>query len=42
MTAFREWERYIGERFADLKRIPQPTLVVNGTHDDMVVVQNSY
>jgi len=31
-----------GERFAGLKRIHQPTLVVNRVHDDMVPVQNSY
>jgi pimeloyl-ACP methyl ester carboxylesterase len=42
MAAFREWERYSGERFADLKRIRQPTLVVNGIHDEMVPVSNSY
>jgi pimeloyl-ACP methyl ester carboxylesterase len=42
MAAFREWERYSGERFADLKRIPQPTLVLNGVHDEMIPVSNSY
>jgi pimeloyl-ACP methyl ester carboxylesterase len=42
MAAFQEWEQYKGERFADLKRIKQPTLVVNGVFDDMIVVQNSY
>ena len=31
MAPFREWEKYSGERFADLKRIQQPALVVNGT-----------
>jgi pimeloyl-ACP methyl ester carboxylesterase len=37
------WERrYSGERFADLKRIPQPTLVLNGVHDEMIPVSNSY
>lgn len=35
MAAFREWERFTGTRFADLQRIPQPTLVVNGIHDEM-------
>lgn len=40
--AFREWEQYKGERFADLKRISQPTLVVNGVHDVMVPIANSY
>jgi pimeloyl-ACP methyl ester carboxylesterase len=42
MAAFREWEQPIGTRFADLKGITQPTLVVNGIHDDMVPVSNSY
>ena len=42
MAAFREWEKYAGERFADLKRIQQPTLVVNGIHDEMIPVSNSY
>jgi pimeloyl-ACP methyl ester carboxylesterase len=42
MAAFREWEQPIGIRFADLKGITQPTLVVNGIHDDMVPVSNSY
>jgi pimeloyl-ACP methyl ester carboxylesterase len=42
MAAFGEWEKYTGERFADLKRIQQPTLVVNGVHDEMIPVLNSY
>ena len=42
IVAFREWEKYSGNRFADLKRIPQPTLVVNGIHDEMIPVSNSY
>ncbi len=42
MGAFREWEKPSGERFADLKGIRQPTLVVNGVHDEMVPVRNSY
>ncbi len=42
MAAFREWEQYTGDRFADLKRIQQPTLVVNGIHDEMIPVPNSY
>jgi pimeloyl-ACP methyl ester carboxylesterase len=42
MAAFREWEQYQGERFVDLKRITQPTLVVNGIHDEMIPVANSY
>jgi pimeloyl-ACP methyl ester carboxylesterase len=42
MAAFREWEKSTGERFADLKRIPHPTLVVNGVNDEMIPVRNSY
>jgi len=42
MAAFREWEHFTGERFADLKDIKQPTLVVNGIYDDMIPVSNSY
>jgi pimeloyl-ACP methyl ester carboxylesterase len=42
VAAFREWERYDGNRFHDLTQIQQPTLVVNGTQDDMIPVTNSY
>jgi pimeloyl-ACP methyl ester carboxylesterase len=42
IAAFREWEQPTGARFADLKGIQQPTLVVNGIHDEMVPVSNSY
>jgi len=42
IAAFRDWERSRGERFADLKSIRQPTLVVNGVHDEMIPVRNSY
>ena len=42
MAAFREWEQFQGERFADLSGIRQPTLVVNGVHDEMIPVSNSY
>jgi pimeloyl-ACP methyl ester carboxylesterase len=42
MVAFREWDRFSGERFADLRNIKQPTLVVNGVHDEMIAVRNSY
>jgi pimeloyl-ACP methyl ester carboxylesterase len=42
MAAFRDWEKFSGQRFADLKSIPHPTLVVNGIHDEMIPVQNSY
>ena len=42
LAAFREWEQFTGERFADLQRISQPTLVVNGVRDEMIPVRNSY
>ena len=42
MAAFREWEQPAGTRFADLEGIYQPTLVVNGIHDEMIAVSNSY
>jgi pimeloyl-ACP methyl ester carboxylesterase len=42
IASFREWEQVAGERFSDLKRIPHPTLVVNGVHDEMIPVSNSY
>jgi pimeloyl-ACP methyl ester carboxylesterase len=42
MAAFREWDQITGERFAVLKDIRQPTLVVNGVHDEMIPVRNSY
>jgi pimeloyl-ACP methyl ester carboxylesterase len=42
LAAFREWEHCEAERFADLKRITRPTLVVNGVHDEMIPVRNSY
>jgi pimeloyl-ACP methyl ester carboxylesterase len=42
LAAFREWERFTGERFADLKRIRHPTLVVQGFNDEMIPVRNSY
>ncbi len=42
MAAFREWEQFSGERFANIKSIKTPTLVVNGTHDEMIPVSNSY
>jgi pimeloyl-ACP methyl ester carboxylesterase len=41
-AAFHEWEQFSGERFADLQRIRQPTLVVNGIFDEMIPVSNSY
>jgi pimeloyl-ACP methyl ester carboxylesterase len=42
IAAFRDWERATGERFANLKGIRQPTLVVSGVHDEMIPVRNSY
>jgi pimeloyl-ACP methyl ester carboxylesterase len=42
LASFRDWERLDGERFADLKGIRQPVLVVNGIHDEMIPVRNSY
>jgi hypothetical protein len=42
MAAFAEWEQFKGERFPHLKNIRQPTLIVNGTHDEMIPVRNSY
>lgn len=42
MAAFRDWEEFSGERFADLRGIRQPVLVVNGVHDEMIPVRNSY
>jgi pimeloyl-ACP methyl ester carboxylesterase len=42
IAAFREWEKFTSQRFADLRRIPHPTLVVNGIHDEMIPVANSY
>jgi len=42
LAAFRDWERFGGERFAELRRIRQPTLVVNGIHDEMIPIPNSY
>jgi pimeloyl-ACP methyl ester carboxylesterase len=42
IAAFRAWERVDGERFARLRRITQPSLVVNGVRDAMIPVRNSY
>jgi pimeloyl-ACP methyl ester carboxylesterase len=42
MAAFREWERVTGERFGELRRISTPTLVVDGIHDELIPVPNSY
>ena len=42
MAAFADWEHYTGQRFADLQRIHQPALVVNGVEDVMIPIANSY
>jgi pimeloyl-ACP methyl ester carboxylesterase len=42
VIAFREWEKFTGKRFADLAATRQPTLVVNGIHDEMIPISNSY
>jgi pimeloyl-ACP methyl ester carboxylesterase len=42
MAAFREWEQIAGNRFSELATIGQPTLVVNGIHDEMIPIANSY
>jgi len=42
MAAFREWEQSTETRFADLRAIDHPTLVINGIHDEMIPVSNSY
>jgi pimeloyl-ACP methyl ester carboxylesterase len=42
LAAFRDWEKFTGQRFANLKSIRHPTLVVNGIYDEMIPVQNSY
>lgn len=42
IAAFRAWEKVDGERFAKLRNIKQPCLVVNGVFDSMIPVRNSY
>jgi pimeloyl-ACP methyl ester carboxylesterase len=42
IAAFRAWEQFAGERFANLGKITQPCLVVNGVFDNMIPVRNSY
>jgi pimeloyl-ACP methyl ester carboxylesterase len=41
IAAVGDWGRQPGERFAYLKNIQQPTLVVSGTHDVIVYPINS-
>jgi pimeloyl-ACP methyl ester carboxylesterase len=42
IAAFREWEGFKGERFAELKAIRHPMFVVNGVGDEMIPISNSY
>ena len=42
IMAFRDWEHFEGDRFANLKRIRTPALVINGIRDEMIPVRNSY
>jgi pimeloyl-ACP methyl ester carboxylesterase len=42
LAALMEWRRPHGERYADLKAIQQPTLVINGKDDIMVPSINSF
>jgi pimeloyl-ACP methyl ester carboxylesterase len=42
VAAFRAWEQIDGERFAKLRRITHPCLVVNGILDRLIPVRNSY
>ncbi len=42
IAAFREWEQFKGKRFAELRGIRHPALVVNGVGDEMIPVSNSY
>jgi len=41
-AAGKDWREVRGERYADLKRIGQPTLVVNGSNDVMIPTINSF
>jgi len=42
MAAFREWERAAETSEGALRDVTHPTLVVNGIHDEMIPVSNSY
>jgi pimeloyl-ACP methyl ester carboxylesterase len=42
MAAFRAWEVFTAERFAKLRKIGQPCLVVDGVFDILIPVRNSY
>ena len=47
-SRMRRWRHSVngsaspGERFAELHTIVHPTLVVNGVHDEMIPIANSY
>jgi pimeloyl-ACP methyl ester carboxylesterase len=42
LVAFRDWEQFEGERFAELQKIHQQVLVATGVRDAMIPVRNSY
>jgi pimeloyl-ACP methyl ester carboxylesterase len=42
LAAGQAWRHVHGERFAELKRITQPTLIVNGNNDVMIPTINSF
>jgi len=42
LAAGKEWQEVRGERFAELKSITQPALVVNGNNDVMIPTINSF
>jgi pimeloyl-ACP methyl ester carboxylesterase len=42
LAAYADWLEVRRERFAELKSITQPTLVVNGSHDVMIPTINSF
>ena len=41
-AAVKKWREVNGERYAELKRITQPTLVVNGSNDIMIPTINAF
>jgi pimeloyl-ACP methyl ester carboxylesterase len=41
-AAITAWSKIVGERYAELANIRQPTLAVNGNHDIMIPTINSY
>lgn len=42
VAAFREWEQFAGQRFAELAEVVRPVLVVHGVCDAMIPVENAY